>query len=270
MKLPRIISLSKEESEKIFKFLQDHPSNLLEIANVQAFISKSRIDRIEDSDIEILENCKDVQPHVLWHNLKMLRGTEASGRPRILINPLMTISRVSRNYKDYKVLSIGPRSEEEIFCLMACGFKPDNITGVDLLSYSDFIELGDMHELPYEDNAFDIVIAGWVLAYSSDNQKAADEILRVVKPGGYVAVGCRTETFEPVWEEAIKRAVNCIGGVPCKSIEEGKEKIVSRYWFISQLAQLFIKGMAKLYFEHQPHPEDRNKRDDVILIFEVK
>ena len=31
---------------------------------------------------------------------------------------------------------------------------------------------------------------GWVLPYSSENQRVADEAVRVAKPGGIVAIGC--------------------------------------------------------------------------------
>jgi len=58
-------------------------------------------------------------------------------------------------------LSIGrvPRSR---FRNDGGGFHPDRIKAVDLFSYSPYVELGDMHRLPYPDNSFDVVfLAGY-------------------------------------------------------------------------------------------------------------
>ena len=40
---------------------------------------------------------------------------------------------------------IGPRNEAEIFMLWSYGFKLENIVGLDLISYSPLIDLGDMY-----------------------------------------------------------------------------------------------------------------------------
>lgn len=87
-----------------------------------------------------------------------------------------------------KVLTIGPRTEGEIYCLRAYGFKPENIRGLDLISYSPYIDVGDMHNMPYPDDSFDIVIASCVLVYSMDPDKACKEILRIVKKEGLVCI----------------------------------------------------------------------------------
>ena len=97
---------------------------------------------------------------------------------------------------DAKVLTIGPRTEGEIFCLRAYGFKPENIRGLDLISYSPYIDVGDMHGMPYDDEAFDIVIASCVLVYSIDPEKACSEIARVVKKGGLVCIAQDTNLIE--------------------------------------------------------------------------
>ena len=92
-------------------------------------------------------------------------------------------------FKNLKVLSIGPRSEGEIFNLFANGFELKNITGLDLFSYSPFIKLGDMHSLSFNDEEFDIVLMGWCLAYSNNKKKALSETKRVLKKNGAIIVG---------------------------------------------------------------------------------
>jgi hypothetical protein len=89
---------------------------------------------------------------------------------------------------DAKVLTIGPRTEGEIFALIAYGFAPRNIRGLDLFSYSPFIDVGDMHSMPYEDNRFDITIAACVFVYSTNPRQAAEEMIRVTKNGGLICI----------------------------------------------------------------------------------
>jgi ubiquinone/menaquinone biosynthesis C-methylase UbiE len=47
---------------------------------------------------------------------------------------------------------------------------------------------GDVHELSYEDKAFDLIIALGVIPWLHDSKKALTEIKRVTKPGGYVVL----------------------------------------------------------------------------------
>jgi len=86
-----------------------------------------------------------------------------------------------------RFLVIGPRTENDLLILQGFGF-PDAV-GVDLISYSPSIVPGDMHALPFEDAAFDIVLCGWTLSYSDNPALARDEMVRVVKDGGVIAIG---------------------------------------------------------------------------------
>ena len=51
----------------------------------------------------------------------------------------------------------------------------------------DFQE-GDAEDLPFEDASFDVVLSTLGVMFAPDQQKAADELLRVVKPGGTIAM----------------------------------------------------------------------------------
>ena len=94
-----------------------------------------------------------------------------------------------KNFRNLKILSIGPRSEGEIFNLFANGFELKNITGLDLFTYSPFIKLGDMHNLEFNDREFDIVLMGWCLAYSNNKKKALSEAKRVLRNNGVLIIG---------------------------------------------------------------------------------
>jgi SAM-dependent methyltransferase len=46
--------------------------------------------------------------------------------------------------------------------------------------------LGPDFKLPYEDNKFDLITSSWVFEHVEDPQIVASELLRVLKPGGYI------------------------------------------------------------------------------------
>jgi SAM-dependent methyltransferase len=89
-----------------------------------------------------------------------------------------------------RVLSLGPRSEIELYHLwLFFGFSWKNIVGADLVSFSEKIKLADMSvQLPFEDNAFDVIVASHCLEKSRSPERTRDEIMRVAKPNARVLV----------------------------------------------------------------------------------
>jgi DNA-binding transcriptional MerR regulator/phospholipid N-methyltransferase len=57
----------------------------------------------------------------------------------------------------------------------------DNLKNIKAIEY----KVIDCHEIPYQNETFDIVIANHVLFYLKDRDKALNEINRVLKKGGY-------------------------------------------------------------------------------------
>jgi SAM-dependent methyltransferase len=141
-----------------------------------------------------------VAVNTVSHNLKGLRDL-AVVRSLYLVRPLSVVEKLR---PDADILVIGPRAEGELLALLAHGFDRRHIKAVDLISYSPWVDLGDMHALRYADNSFDAVVAGWVLAYSDDKRGAAAEILRVARPGATIAVGVE---WSPQSDDEILREV---------------------------------------------------------------
>jgi SAM-dependent methyltransferase len=271
VKLPRDINISQEFMNAIFQHVAQNPGLLLRIPQLVHIIAQQRRMSLPQGKFSVYDGDQtSIQDHALPHNISQLGGDVASERPLTLVYPLVPISEIYRNAHNMKVLCIGPRSEAEIFHLMAYGFKETNIYGLDLISYSDFITVGDMHKNPFPDSMFDVVIMGWVLAYSNDNALAVKESMRVLRPGGYCSVGCVREAHDHKHELEASKAV---GPVQVTSDWVGgphDEKTVSRYYNLGQLKRLFEPYIEKIYFENEPIEGMEELQDNVILTFRKK
>jgi hypothetical protein len=85
---------------------------------------------------------------------------------------------------DGKVLIVGPRTEDDIFFAKALGLK--NPIGLDLFSYSPLIQVGDAHRTLFKNSSIDLVIVGWVLPYTEKPGVLIQEMLRILRPDGYL------------------------------------------------------------------------------------
>jgi SAM-dependent methyltransferase len=180
-----------EDVMLVQKYIEAYPDQTLHIPGLRAALTAARISRLKPDDIKTfdLADSRDLIENTVEHNVQALKQAAALARPDILIRPITSTNFFRVNARALKVLTIGPRTESEIFALLSVGFAPQNVTGLDLISYSPFVDLGDMHAMTYPDNAFDVIVLGWVLGYSQNVPKAVAEILRVAKPGAYIAIG---------------------------------------------------------------------------------
>ncbi|MEX0646886.1 MAG: class I SAM-dependent methyltransferase, partial [Balneolaceae bacterium] len=48
--------------------------------------------------------------------------------------------------------------------------------------------VGDVQEMPFQDNSFDVVLSVYGVQFAPDQEKTAAELLRVCKPGGLIAL----------------------------------------------------------------------------------
>lgn len=117
------------------------------------------------------------------HNLKGLND-HTNLRMDKLIRPLSVIETLN---PDSQILVIGPRTESDLLHLIGYGFT--QIRGLDLISYSPWIDIGDMHAMPYQVNTWDAIVLGWCISYSKNPKKVAEEVIRVSKNGAIVAIG---------------------------------------------------------------------------------
>jgi SAM-dependent methyltransferase len=117
------------------------------------------------------------------YSISMLRRGVTSDRPLKLIRPLSVIDALDP--RTAKILSVGCRFETELLYLRAYGFR--RVEGLDLVAYSPWVRVGNMHDMPYPADTWDAVVLGWVLSYSDVPSRAATEVVRVTRDGGIVA-----------------------------------------------------------------------------------
>lgn len=70
----------------------------------------------------------------------------------------------------------------------------------------------DVHEIPFDDNTFDVLFCNHVLEHVNDDKKALSEIFRVLKKGGWAIL--QIPLFYPLPEQTIEDP----------SIEDPKER----------------------------------------------
>lgn len=183
--------------------------------------------------LRVLESA-DAIDNTIKHNLKSL-GSFGNRRMDTLIKPLSVLENVS---KAARILVIGPRNEDDILNLVGNGFAAPNITGLDLISYSPAIQLGDMHNAPFADSTFDVIICGWTLSYSNQPAKFAAEAIRIIKDRGTIGIAVEYSTLSD------EQSLQVHGGYHLKPT--GFARINST----RQILDLFGGHVHHVFFDH--------------------
>ena len=99
---------------------------------------------------------------------------------------------ISSNSYDETPLKIIEQYPDGLILDCGAGFRPEyyeNIVNYEIAPYPTTDVLGFAEDLPFGDNSFDAVFSFAVLEHVKYPFQAADEICRVLKPGGTLAVG---------------------------------------------------------------------------------
>ena len=131
-----------------------------------------------------------------------------------------------------RILIIGPRYENEIYIARSLGFEKRSISTLDTFSYSPLVNIGDMHQMQFPNQEFSHVLCSWTLSYSANPKMAAEEMTRVTKSGGLIAI-----SVEKVSETEL------LSGV--QGILKGNQRIQTRV----QLQELFAGCEVKICIE---------------------
>ena len=134
----------------------------------------------------------------------------------------------------YSVLDLGSGAGNDCFVARAIVGETGKVTGIDFtdamtekarannakLGYSnvEFIQ-GDIEEMPFSDNQFDVIVSNCVLNLVPDKQKAFSEMYRVLKPRGRLVLSdptCETAMPENLKTDDRLRALCLSGAMPLK------------------------------------------------------
>ncbi len=191
--MKNIIKSSKTFGSTLTDLLQDKNFLKNEIFRIPAVRDALALDRYKNLfNSSIKTSHSDASSKVtIDHNTDFERMffSDLSRRPDLISNVLSSLNSVRQNASRMHVLSIGSRTEAELFSLVNAGFCLDNIQSIDLFSYSPYIKIGDIHHLMYPNSTFDIVVCGWVLEFCNNISQACSEIKRVTKKGGIICIG---------------------------------------------------------------------------------
>lgn len=175
------------EWQKVFGYVRSHPQVMFFDKELRRAVAAARAkifkmseqwngDRSNMIDLTIGYNKRHMENILESHVVRLLR-------------PLSIIDPVYDRAKELKLLSVGPRNENEVFHLIAHGFRPENIEAIDVVSNSPLVRVADMHDIPFPDSSFDVVVSGWTLPYSRNAKLAISQKVRVLRNGGLLCLG---------------------------------------------------------------------------------
>lgn len=244
------IDVTQEDVTAILGWVKANPSELFVLDAARYVVGKRRYDEAMSQDgLQVNEDDREVWENSISNAKDGLSEFRSVARTNRLVRPMAAIDKIFFGAANMSVLSIGPRTEMELLSLLGQGFRPENIRGLDLMSYSSWIETGNAHDMPYPDSSFDVIVLGWVLVYSSDPEKICQEILRVAKDGAVIAIG---STY---WPEE-------------KRLRESPDRTAQHYPLVDDILGMFPDAVKTVYVRHDP--PDLSKEGRSIVLFEVQ
>ncbi|XP_059148675.1 methyltransferase-like protein 27 [Physella acuta] len=168
--------------------------------------------------------------------------------PKVLAE---TVAKLLKDNRDAKILDIAAGTGLVAEQLVGYGFR--NIDGVDAASgllqvarnkgiYGKLVcqFVGQGEQMPFENDSYDIVVICGAMGENHIPKAAFDDILRVVKPGGYIVNVFREEAmFVPWYEDGLQPYLT-------KLEKDGLWKEISRNTF-----PIFIADKPGLVLIHQ-------------------
>jgi len=189
---------------------------LLKIDQLRNFYCRMRY-RILRSRVRVLPVMADgVGKYTVDHNMGALSNRATFGMGNRMALLLYPLAAALRDIPDARILIVGPRTEDDLYWARALGIP--NVHGLDLFSYSPWIDIGDIHNTAYQNGQFDAVILGWVISYSEQPDVLVAECKRITKPGGYIGFGIeanpeqrRTGKYGPPRVNALNSGQDIVG-----------------------------------------------------------
>lgn len=255
------ISFSPTELDEISKLSMQNFVRLFKVDELRCYLMLKRWHEFEAKGGKVVVHdgqVPDAIENTVRHNMSHLGKGTAFARPMGLLGPLLGIDQVAFNVAGVRVLIVGPRTENEILLYLANGFGAGKVRGLDLMSYSPWVDVGDMHDMPYADDSFDVVLFSWVLGYSTNQKKAVAEAVRVTRPGGLVGIG---EEFEPMSPEEHNAKLSASKGYTLSgTVTTGADQLIG----------LFGDAADEVLFRTEPPAGERTRNGWISTIVRIR
>jgi SAM-dependent methyltransferase len=164
---------------------------LMKIDTIRFNICKLRWNYYK-KQLKILDEFTDqVGEDTINHNISAFNHDAVFGMGKRMSLLLYPIAAFLGTCNNASLLIVGPRSEDDIFWAKSLGIG--NTVGLDLFSYSNLIQLGDIHNTGLPSHSFDAILLGWMISYSSEPHTVINECKRLIKPSGYLGIGIESD-----------------------------------------------------------------------------
>lgn len=120
------------------------------------------------------------------HNLKIFKNIGIDFFMKRFDRLLYSVLANEKFHENSSILVIGNRTESDLLKIKSFGYR--KIKAIDLISYSPLVTLMDAHNITFSEDSFDVVFLPYVLPYTKNPLLLAKNIIKVIKPGGIVAV----------------------------------------------------------------------------------
>lgn len=90
----------------------------------------------------------------------------------------------ARDLRDERLLIVGARNVQELYIAWLYGYRWSQIHAIDLYSTMKKIQVMNMEELGFRDEAFHAIVMANTLSYAKDTFRCLAEMARVLAPGG--------------------------------------------------------------------------------------
>ena len=165
---------------------------LLRITGIRLFVVKTRYRFLKKNLRVKNDGSESIGEKTLSHNLSAFEEDDSAfgcgQRMGLLIYPVVAYNTFhSIDKGKQKVLIVGCRTEDDIYWMKSYGFQ--QTIGLDLISYSKHVLIGDIHKTEFKDESFDVVMLGYMIAYTKDPLTVVKECRRILKKGGLLGIG---------------------------------------------------------------------------------
>jgi SAM-dependent methyltransferase len=164
----------KRARSKVFGFFDDR--------YYRHNLAKSQ--RIARSKVAIRDGAYD--KYVREQLEETLLKKRLKGEVHFDVVPLIDMLAAKYDVTGKSVLCVGCRNRDEILYFRKKGAS--EVVGIDLFGDHPEIQVMDMHDLKFPDNAFDVVYSRHSFEHAYDKRQAAQEFVRVLRPAGVVVI----------------------------------------------------------------------------------